>query len=948
MLQGVGNILRPRASLPDDSTFTALILFDGGAGDLLAALAMDYALPADGALAGRLLDAGGTAEAYFDLSDADNWHVYLGQATPDRRIRASVLDLFQADAYLMLQPPRLKAGASIGYSAGWDFEVVAVSLTASLGGDAKVSWTPQHLVANLDFAGTLTLRAFGFGGGLSLAAGVHVETPTPYSVALDLEVTLDLPWPFPDPEVNIALEWSEPATPAPEAPVIHQASARGYITTDAWTLPLASDPNLANDDSFYPSRDGQVIAVPLDARPTVVFNRNVEDVPGVGTPRPTSAPDVTESDLDGQTAFLYRLTELTLQEWAVGEQGVPEWTGDRDLTNADGAPIKGLEVYGNWQATGDAAGTQIELFGDGPFSFCRDNTSTRSGQPADAPAWTPYVDGFLSTRPTYPALSLEPTVVDFEAYAPGQNLGQQFVHDGLTFESDGDVVTMDLTGTVAGGRMSLPLAPLVSLVIRFPEPVGRVVLTMEGWSQAGHLPRDVRWALVRGTVSGGATVLQTIGLGEWGSPPLVSDVALEARFAAVTSLELRGDFAWLLGLSYVPQAKLDEMDDLVADGERQLAPRPLLLPETDYRLTIRTETATTMAAGTTTAPGPVQYAFFRTDGPPTDLSPYLAATVPGRGGGPAFGGYDLRFEFNQNYVLAMYDQDVTLAVVDDNGAPIALGGGGATVLPSGLAMPVPYTTTAWLGALADAGLLASYPDQPPPNDMLIAWAETPLPAARRLEAHLLYRGSPVLRVPFTTSGYPDFGALVGALDPTAWDETLAGGPPSAIDLAELQAVATERAGASGPFTDAEGEQFDRALYDLLGCGTRAIPTRPELTALRAGGEALALLLEFPEPLDWDRLSVEIGGVRGPRGPALVRGREQTRALLLIPGPPRANRPQPWTPGAYSLTFVYQLDTGDGSLPILTRRGSAAPEAPPPVTVTIAGPAGRRSRPQPGR
>ena len=125
MLQGVGNILRPRSSLPDESTFTSLILFDGGrsggqgdepagraGGELLAALGMAYRLPADGPLAGTLLDAGGTAEASFDLDDAANWHIYLGQSPPEERIRAQTLSLFQADAYLTLEQPRLEAGAS--------------------------------------------------------------------------------------------------------------------------------------------------------------------------------------------------------------------------------------------------------------------------------------------------------------------------------------------------------------------------------------------------------------------------------------------------------------------------------------------------------------------------------------------------------------------------------------------------------------------------------------------------------------------------------------------------------------------------------------------------------------------------------------------------------------------------------------------------------------------
>jgi hypothetical protein len=946
MLQGVGNILRPRSSLPDDSTFTSLILFDGAAGDLLAALAMSYALPADGPLAGRLLEAGGTAEAYFDLNDADNWHVYLGEKPQERRIRASAMGLFQADAYLMLDKPTLKAGVSIGYTDGWDFEVVAATLEAWLGADAKLSWAPQHLKAGLDFRGQLKLEDFGAGMGLSLEAGVDVEVPTPYSVELELEVTLDLPWPLDDLELTIDLEWSEQAEPSPEAPVVHEACALASVTTDAWTLPLASDPNTENDDRFYPSRDGQVLTVPLDARPALVFNRNVEDVRGIGTPRPASGPEIVESEINGTYEFRYRLTGLMLQKWAVRELGVEEWTGDRDVTDpVRGDTLKGLKVYGSWQATGDAAGTQLELYGDGPFSFCRDNASTRSGQASDAPPWTPYVDGFLSTRPTYPAAGLGAAAVDFEAFATSQNLGHRFVHAGLTFESGADIVISDTTAV--GGRKCIRLAQQVSLVIRFPEPVGRLVLTLQGLASPGGLPLTRR-ATVRGTPADGTTVNQAVGLGEALDEPIIKEVALDERFVGVTSLELRGYLAYLLGLGYIPAASLDEVGDLVEAGQRLLEPRPLLLPETDYRLTIWTETVTTTPAGTTSAPQ-VRYAFFRTGGPPTDLTPYLATTVPAHGNGPHFGGYDLRFEFNQSYVLAMYGEELTLDVVDDNGLRVGIGEdtGRPILVRAGVVASAAYALTSWLGALTDAELLDVEAIELPENDVLVSWLDGPalLPAGRRLEARLVYRGSPVLALPFTTSRYADFSALVGAFSPTVWNEALPDGMPTATGLEELQAIAAERAAASGRFTDAEGAQFERALYDLLGSDTRPIPLRPELTALCSNGEALALLMEMPEPPEWDRLSLAIHNARGAINATVVRGRDRTRALLLIPGLARRPRPRPWAPDAYTLTLAYVLDPGDATLPVLSRRGASLPEAPPAVTLVVTAlepPAGRPS------
>ena len=145
MLQGVGNILRLRSALPDESTFTSLILFDGAGGASASWRPWGWSTGSrrTGPWRGPCWTPEGTAEAAFDLDDAANWHIYLGQSPPEERIRAQTLSLFQADAYLTLEQPRLEAGASISYDAGFDFEVVEVTLRASLSGTAGLSWTPR-------------------------------------------------------------------------------------------------------------------------------------------------------------------------------------------------------------------------------------------------------------------------------------------------------------------------------------------------------------------------------------------------------------------------------------------------------------------------------------------------------------------------------------------------------------------------------------------------------------------------------------------------------------------------------------------------------------------------------------------------------------------------------------------------------------------------------------
>ena len=129
---------------------------------------MSYPLPPEGALEGMVLDASGTAAASFDLDDASNWHIGLGAEDPGQRIRARALSLFDADAYLLLDHSKLAAGASIGYTEGFDFRVVSVQVNARMaGGGGELG--PQPPVRPARLHRRVSLRAFGVELGLRSA-----------------------------------------------------------------------------------------------------------------------------------------------------------------------------------------------------------------------------------------------------------------------------------------------------------------------------------------------------------------------------------------------------------------------------------------------------------------------------------------------------------------------------------------------------------------------------------------------------------------------------------------------------------------------------------------------------------------------------------------------------------------------------------------------------------
>ena len=58
--------------------------------------------------------------------------------------------------------------------------------------------------------------------------------------------------------------------------------------------------------------------------------------------------------------------------------------------------------------------------------------------------------------------------------------------------------------------------------------------------------------------------------------------------------------------------------------------------------------------------------------------------------------------------------------------------------------------------------------------------------------------------------------------------------------------------------------------------------------------------------------------------------------MEVPASP-ARSGAPRAAGKLSLTFSYLLDPGDGTLPVLSRRGSTLPEAPPAVLLALRDP-----------
>jgi len=360
LLEGKANLLKERASLGDDPVFRALAVLDFRAGDLLVGLMARYKY-GDG---GELIDISGSAEAYFDFQNPSRWHLYLGVKDPrERRIRAEILTLLEANSYFMLDASRLQMGAWAGYDEQWRFGPLRVTLEAWIEGGVVLSWMPVYFHGELWLHGKAELSVFGFGLGLSVDARFSADVFDPFHLLAEFSVGINLPWPLPDFDVDITLEWG-PTLEVPPLPLpLKEIAVEHFKSTASWPLPRASlllpdadagggflvEPPPAAPLAVGPPAGAPV--VPMDGRPHLTFGRTVHDDALVGVnPQPVlpaSVPPGWERVGDpeanqGPMRVRFSLQEVTLSRW-----NGATWTDvarKAATPNPPGLP----ELYGSW------------------------------------------------------------------------------------------------------------------------------------------------------------------------------------------------------------------------------------------------------------------------------------------------------------------------------------------------------------------------------------------------------------------------------------------------------------------------------------------------------------------------------------------------------------------------------------------------------------------------
>jgi hypothetical protein len=484
--------------------------------------------------------ASGGLDGFFDVDDVTRWHVYLGQDEPaDRRIRATVYDLFQASASLMLDNSSTRLAAAIELAEEWRYQLVedtvelAVTFDALIEGRARLDYRPEQVEGTLRLRASVGVTAPAVELGLSAAAELTARGPRPLVIDATVGVAADLPWPLPDYETELHLHWDEPIAPPVDEPLVAISVGNDRTGPDA----TVSVHSVRLADGADPPRSaltlgaGRVAAeaapvVPLDARVLLTFGVPVDDATGAFF-RDTGAAH-TWRDV-GRFRLTTTVLDVTVYEHDVGDGwtptvGVParQWDESnwrlayRSTVGGSGAErLRGVWLADEELSDAPAGARRLRLWSRDPFprggadrrlSGSGEELTVRyGGQSVDLrpPAATgtpalpmpPYAEGFLAGRPDFGRCRTDPAqhCVRFTGLADGLYpngitvAGVRCTGAGLRIEAE----------AVRADRIELVFAePVVTIRLRYrtgTTPDAATIMAHRPSAPAEHRSRLAAW-----------------------------------------------------------------------------------------------------------------------------------------------------------------------------------------------------------------------------------------------------------------------------------------------------------------------------------------------------------------------------------------------------------------------------------------------------------------------
>lgn len=205
-LEGQAAILSQRVGLDttSDPPFYAVLMVKPDEG-IMAGFGANFKVPQ---ATGDVLTLDASIEMAFFFGRASAWRINIGQDEPvEKRIRATILKIFDGWAYFMLASSGIKMGAGIEWKFEQDCGIAKVGLGASLEYGGRLNFRPVQVGGWVILQGYAELRVFGIGFRLSVRASLAAEAPKPFIISGSFELSLSTPWPLPDVDISVNLSW---------------------------------------------------------------------------------------------------------------------------------------------------------------------------------------------------------------------------------------------------------------------------------------------------------------------------------------------------------------------------------------------------------------------------------------------------------------------------------------------------------------------------------------------------------------------------------------------------------------------------------------------------------------------------------------------------------------------------------------------------------------------
>ena len=136
-----------------EGTLGMLAALDGRASTLQLGIDATWSLP-------EVIGIAAATEAFFDFDRPDAWHLWIGRDTPaTARIRADILALFHADAWLMLGANGVDTGLKVAWGDRWVYGPARIELNGWIGGAATLTRHPAQLSGTLDLGGRASVAS---------------------------------------------------------------------------------------------------------------------------------------------------------------------------------------------------------------------------------------------------------------------------------------------------------------------------------------------------------------------------------------------------------------------------------------------------------------------------------------------------------------------------------------------------------------------------------------------------------------------------------------------------------------------------------------------------------------------------------------------------------------------------------------------------------------------